>query len=279
MHYITIDLIEDFRQQMIAEEKSASTISKYIRDVKAFAEFVSDLQPVTKELVIAYKEHLREAYRLASVNSMLAALDHFFHFARWDECIVKIFKIQRESFRGNNKELTKAEYIRLINAARKCGRERLALLMETICATGIRVSELQFVTVDAVKTGKAEIYLKGKNRAILLPEKLRQKLKKYIRQAGVKAGAVFVTRGGRPLDRSNILHEMKALGEAAQVDRDKIFPHNLRHLFALTYYRIEKDLAHLADILGHSNVNTTRIYTACSSGEQLKVMSRMGFVT
>lgn len=270
-------LVARFGMLLMQEERSPATVEKYLRDVCSFRAFAGQ-RPVCKELVVRYKQYLVARYAPASVNSMLAAVNRFLRSMGWYGCTVKPLKIQRETFRPRERELTKEEYFRLLNAANRAGKERLALLMQTLCATGIRVSELRFITVEAVCTGVATVSLKGKTRKVLLPKVLCNKLRKYACSRGIKSGPVFLSRRGNPLDRSNILHEMKALCEAAGVDRRKVFPHNLRHLFAVLYYAAQKDLSHLADLLGHSSINTTRIYTCTSIKAQLSVINRLGLV-
>lgn len=269
--------IEQFHDRLIEDEKSEATIEKYLRDVRAFFSFAGD-EAVTKETAVRYKEHLKKNYQPASVNSMLAAVNRFFREMGWFECIVKALKIQREAFRPKERELSKEEYLRLLEAAKENGNTRLYLLMQTLCATGIRVSELPFITVEAVRSGQAIVSLKGKTRKILLTAALRRELKHYIKERNLKSGSIFVTKSGRPMDRSNILHEMKALCDAAGVDRNKVFPHNLRHLFACLFYQKEKDPIRLADLLGHANVNTTRIYTCVSGDEQERQIEELGLV-
>ncbi len=214
----------------------------------------------------------------ATVNSILAAVNGFFRFMGWKDIAVKLLKIQKALFCDERRELTRAEYARLVSAAQKVGNERLSLVMQTICATGIRVSELRFITVEAVTTGRAELCNKGKRRTVFLPGRLRRLLRKYLQKQKKTAGAVFTTRTGRPLDRSNIWRDMKALCESADVEPGKVFPLNLRHLFARTYYSLEKDLSRIADILGHSSVNTTRIYTVESGGVHQRQLERMGLI-
>ena len=274
---ITPALITAFRNAMIHDEKSPATIKKYSRDVEAFMIFAGDSE-LTKETVIAYKQQLLERYAPASVNSMLAALNRFFkEIGRYD-CVVKALKIQRQAFRGKDRELTRAEYYRLLEAAKQKNDIKLYMLMQTICATGIRVSELRFITVEALRRGRATVSLKGKTRQVLIPKALARELTQYAKECGVHCGSIFVTRSGKPLDRSNILHRMKDLCEAARVAREKVFPHNLRHLFACLYYKVEKDLSRLADLLGHSSLNTTRIYTSLSGAEQQRQIDRLGLV-
>ena len=274
---ITKTQIVHFRNTLIEDEKSNATIQKYIHDVETFFAFAGETA-VTKETVIHYKQYLKERYKPASVNSMLAAVNRFFKEFGWFDCVVKALKVQRQSFRSEERELTKEEYYRLLKAAKARQDIRLYLLMQTICATGIRVSELAFITVEAVQSGCASVSLKGKNRVVLIPKALRRELKNYIKNQDIRQGSIFITKSGKPLDRSNILHKMKALCEEAGVDRRKVFPHNLRHLFACLFYKAEKDLSRLADILGHSNVNTTRIYTSVSGEEQIRQMERLGLV-
>lgn len=216
---------------------------------------------ITKILTLEYKKELCEKYAPASVNAAISSLNSFFEFAGWHDIRIKALKIQRQIFSNKDKELTKAEYERLLTAAKNKKNERLYLLMQTICSTGIRVSELKFVTCEAVKKGQAVISCKGKMRTIFLPKELCRMLKEYIKEQGIKGGSVFVSRNGKPLDRSYIWKMLKNLCEAAGVSKDKVFPHNFRHLFARTYYSLQKDIVRLADILGHSSVETTRIYT------------------
>ncbi len=223
---------------------------------------------LSKELVITYKNYLGERYEVSSANSMLAALNYFLRFIGREDCIVKSFRIQKEAFRSREQELTREEYLKLLEEARKRGDERLYMIMQTICATGIRISELPFITVASLQSRRARVLLKGKTRTVLLPLELCNKLKNYAAKQGIEAGSVFVTRSGRPVDRSNIFHAMKKLWQNAEVAETKVYPHNLRHLFAVTFYKEERDICHLADLLGHSNINTTRIYTLISCEEQ-----------
>ena len=260
MRKITTELIHSFKTYLIEEEKSENTIEKYIRDVNFFMIWLND-QEVTKILALEYKKELCEKYAPASVNAAISSLNSFFAFTGWHDIRIKVLKIQRQIFSNKDKELTKAEYERLLIAAKSKGNERLYLLIQTICSTGIRVSELRFVTYEAVKKGQAVISCKGKMRTIFLPKELCRMLKKYITEQGIKDGSVFVSRNGKPLDRSYIWKMLKNLCESAGVSKDKVFPHNFRHLFARTYYSLQKDIVRLADILGHSSVETTRIYT------------------
>jgi len=270
-------IMERFESRLKEEEKSRATIEKYLRDAKAFADFLGDA-PVTKDAVIRYKSHLSENYAVASANSMLAAVNSFLRFLECADCVVRTFKVQKAVFRSRELELSRNEYVRLVETAKRRGNRRLCLVMQTICATGIRISELPFVTVESLHTRRARVSLKGKTRTVILPMELCRELKRYVKSSGIQSGSVFVTRGGRPMDRSNILHAMKALCQEAGVAAGKVFPHNLRHLFAVTYYNVEKDICHLADLLGHSNVNTTRIYTLISCEMQEQRLDGLGLV-
>ena len=275
---ITIDLIESYSKHLILEEKSKLTIEKYLRDIKAFKLFIME-EEVTKESVIEYKRKLiTNNYALRSINSMLASINSFFDFTGWIDCKVKSIKIQQEIFCSEEKEISKIEYERLTATAKKKHNERLALLIQTICGTGIRVSELKYITVEAVKNGFAQVNCKGKNRRIFIVKELRKKLLAYAKAKGILEGPVFVTRKGRPMDRSNIWREMKKLCKEAKVSSKKVFPHNLRHLFARTFYKIEKDIAKLADILGHSSINTTRIYIVSTGSEHRRRMENMRLI-
>ena len=233
---------------------------------------------ISKGLLLEWKEALIEAYAPASVNTMLAAVNRFLAFCGLGDLRLRKLKIQKSLFLSEDKELTRAEYVRLVQAAQRQENARLSLVIQTICATGIRVSELRFITAEAVQSGRAEVSNKGKRRAVFLPDKLRRLLKSYLQKQKITAGAVFLSRNGRPLDRSNIWRDMKALCESAGVAPGKVFPHNLRHLFARTFYALEKDLSRLADILGHSSVNTTRIYTAESGAVHARLLGRLNLV-
>lgn len=269
--------IEEFRKQLKIEEKSNATVLKYTHDVSDFLHYVGEKQ-IKKELVIAYKEYLLKQYKITSANSMLAAVNCFLRFTGYSDCVVKLYKIQRETFREKNKELSKEEYLRLLKVAKNRKRQRLFFWLQTIASTGIRVSELPFITVEALALRRAQVSLKGKTRVVLLPQRLCRELYDYARKNGIQSGSVFVTRSGKPLDRSNILHEMKSLSKEAKVEEEKLFPHNLRHLFALTYYMSERNVCHLADLLGHANINTTRIYTLASCEEQEHQINNLGLL-
>lgn len=265
------DRLEAFEYYLITEEKSKATQEKYLRDVRAFLVWCGDRE-LTKELVLQYKEHLVASYAPASVNSMLASLNSFLSYIERAECRVKQLKIQRQLFAREDKELTKTEYRRLVAAAKD---SRISLVIQTICGTGIRVSELAYITAEAVHLGKAVVSCKNKTRVIFIPAPVQKLLLAHIKKSGITAGPVFVTRSGKPLDRSNIWKEMKALCSMAGVSPKKVFPHNLRHLFARTFYSIEKDVVRLADLLGHSSINTTRIYTMDSGINHLRSMEKV----
>lgn len=267
-----------YARHLRAEERAIGTIEKYLRDVRAFAAWTEN-QPVTQELAAAWKEHLlATGHNPGTVNSMLAAINGLFRFLDWN-IRVKFLKIQRRMFRDQSRELTREEYDLLVSTARASGKERLALLMEAICATGVRVSEVRYLTVEAARAGRADISLKGKIRTILLPGKLCRKLLKYARKNKTASGEIFITRSGRGMSRRQIWAEMKALCEAAGVAPRKVYPHNLRHLFARTFYKSCKDIARLADVLGHSSIETTRIYLVTTGAEHTKQLERLGLVS
>lgn len=258
---LTADLIACYLTYLQEQERSVHTISKYAHDLNTLLTYLGR-ESLTKTVLIAWKNHLIATLAPASVNSMLVAINGYLTFMGWPELRVRLLKIQKSVFLSEEKELTRTEYERLVHAAQQQKNERLSLVIQTICSTGIRVSELRFITVQAVQSGRAEINNKGKLRIIFLPRTLRQLLATYLRKQGKTTGAVFTTRSGKALDRSNIWRDMKALCATAGVDPKKVFPHNLRHLFARVFYSIDHDLSRLADILGHSNISTTRIYTA-----------------
>lgn len=262
---------------LINEEKAPATVSKYVHDVDEFRVWLG-MRELNKAAVLAYKSALCECYAPTSVNAALSSLNCFFNYMEWFDLRVKNLKIQRQIFASTDRELSKVEFERLLTAAKSRGNERLYLLMQTICSTGIRVSEVKFVTVEAVARGVTEINCKGKRRQVFLPRQLCGMLKQYIKKRNIKSGAVFVTKNGRPLDRSNIWSDMKKLCRAAGVSEKKVFPHNLRHLFARTYYSLQKDIVRLADILGHSSVNTTRIYTMETGEVHRKQIQRLGLL-
>lgn len=277
MREITTKIIRSFNDYLINEEKAQTTIGKYLHDVGEFQIWLGE-QELCKTAVIAYKSYLCEHYAPASVNAALSSLNSFFNFMEWYDLRVKNLKIQKQIFASADKELTKAEYEHLLKAAKQKKNERLYLLMQAICSTGIRVSEVRFITVEAVHRGVAEINCKGKCRQVFLSRQLCQIFKQYIKEQKIKSGAVFITKNGNPLDRSNIWSDMKKLCRAANVSEKKVFPHNLRHLFARTYYSLQKDIVRLADILGHSNVNTTRIYTMETGEIHRKQIQKLGLL-
>ena len=272
--YISEKEIGRFVSYLREEERSEATVEKYRREVARFASWLENRE-VTKEAAVAYKSRLSGVRTAAGVNGAVTALNCFFGFMGWQDCRLKAAKMQRRIFREEAKELTAAEYRRLLAAAKGRQNQRLLLVMEAICSTGIRVSELRFFTVEAARCGWVEVRNKGKTRTVFLPNKLQKLLLKYAKERGILSGPVFVTRNGKPLDRSNIWKDMKALCAAADVAPSKVFPHNLRHLFARTYYQLEKDIVRLADILGHSSVNTTRIYTMESGETHRRQLERL----
>ncbi len=272
---ISEKILKQFESYLKSEEKSKNTVKKYIRDAAAFAEYLGE-NCIDKVSAIAYKQNLIDSnYAVSSVNSIIASLNSLFAFMGLSECKLKSVKLQRKAFCTEEKELTKAEYSRLIHAARQKNNTRIGLIIQTICCTGIRVSELPFITVQAVQKGEATVSLKGKTRIVIIVKKLKKKLLCYIAEQQITNGCVFITRSGKPVNRTNIWREMKSLCKIAKVSPSKVFPHNLRHLFARTFYRIERDIARLADILGHSNINTTRIYTVTTYYEHRRLMENM----
>lgn len=275
--YLTKDIISDFEEHLKFEERSRATVEKYIRDIKTFAVYLNG-EEVKKETVIAYKKHLQEKYAVRSVNSMLASINSLFEFLGMQDLRVKAVKLQKQIYRSEEKELTKAEYTRLCKTAENNRNRRLNLIIQTICGTGIRVSELQFITVEAVKSGEATVSCKAKTRSVFIVKNLQKKLLDYAAKQGIKSGMIFITRTGKAISRTNIWREMKSLCEEANVNPTKVFPHNLRHLFARVFYGIEKDIAKLADILGHSSINTTRIYIISTGVEHRRKMENMHLV-
>lgn len=275
---INDSVIRKFNDYLLEEERSQVTIEKYNRDIAALRRFLGERE-ITKELVIAYKQHLIESnYAERSVNSMLAAINSLFQFLEWYDCRVKSIKLSPEIYRPEEKELTQKEYERLVNTAMKQGKEKLAVILQTICGTGIRISELQFVTVEAVKRGEAKVHCKGKSRKVFIVDGLRKLLLDYIKKNHINSGTIFLSKAGTPMNRTTVWREMKTLCKAARVNPSKVFPHNLRHLFARVFYKMEKDIAKLADILGHSSINTTRIYIISTGREHKQKMERMGLV-
>lgn len=274
---IALYQLSDFARQLQEDERSPATIENYLRHIRAFAAWAGG-QAVTKDLATQWKEHLISQYRPGTVNTMLVSLNRFFAFLGWYDCQVKTLRIQRRLFREDSRELTRAEYERLVSAAQASGRERLVLLLETICSTGIRVSEVKYITVEALKLGKAEISLKGKIRTILLPNKLCRKLLKYAKKQKTVSGEVFLTRNGKGMSRKQIWAEMKSICAKAKVAATKVFPHNLRHLFARVFYKACRDVAKLADVLGHSSIETTRIYLISTGVEHAHTLERLRLI-
>ena len=274
----TVEQIREFSRYLREEERETATIDKYSRDVKDFFIWLKDRE-IRRERIAEWKQHLRRVGRKpVTINGKLSALNKFLSFLGRNDCRTKYLKIQRRLFRSTEKQLSKQEYIRLMETAHSLGRERLALLMETICATGIRVSEVKYITAEAIRAGRTEIALKGKIRTILLPGKLCRKLKKYAGKRKIVSGEVFLTRNGKGMSRRQIWAEMKSLCEKAGVAPSKVFPHNLRHLFAQTFYRVCRDVAKLADVLGHSSIETTRLYLISTEAEHVRQMERMGLI-
>lgn len=275
---ITQELIKEYEIHLKNEEKSQNTLDKYLRDVQAFAMYMGD-RVVTKSDVVAYKNDLiKQQYAIRSINSMLASLNSLFSFLGWNDCKVKNIRVQRQLFCPIEKELTKVEYERLVMTAKNMGNDRLYLVLQTICGTGIRVGELQYITVEAAKTGKAKVLLKGKNRDIFIVSELKKKLLNYAKKHNIFSGPIFITTKGNVISRTNIWREMKNLCRYAKVNPEKVFPHNLRHLFARSFYSIQKDIAKLADVLGHSSIETTRIYITTTGEEHLQNMKRMRLI-
>ena len=278
-HILTIGHLISFKQQLRSEEREQSTIEKYMRELKLLGAWLVE-RPVTAEIVSGWKNYLRTAgYKPETVNGKLSAVNKFLSCMGWGECCVKYLKIQRRLFRSTGRELTKDEYTRLVETAQSLGKTRLALLIETICATGIRVSEVKYITAEALRAGRAEISLKGKIRTVLLPGKLCRKLQKYAKKQKITSGEVFLTRSGKGVSRRQIWAEMKALCKQARVAPSKVFPHNLRHLFARTFYQASRDVAKLADVLGHSSIETTRIYLISTGAEHVRQLDRLGLIS
>ena len=279
---ITKTNVKSFESWLQREERSQGTIEKYLRDLRAFCRFGAEQNATAEELkekLASWKDYLiRSGYAVVTVNSMLTAVNGFFRFMGWEECRVRPVRRQRRIFSDEKKELSKSEYMCLLRAAEEEGNQRLYYILQTIAATGIRISELPFITAEALKAGRAEVNCKGKLRVIFLTKKLCRTLRQYCRQQGILSGSVFVTKSGRPVNRSNIWAEMKKLCESAGVAAEKVFPHNLRHLFARTFYRMEKDIAKLADLLGHTSIETTRIYLMESGREHERQIGRLGLV-
>ena len=274
---ITACILSDFKRSLMQSEKSDLTTAKYLRDVNHFMKF-SEGKTIDKEAVIEYKTSLANAFAIASANSMIASLNAFFRFAGWKDLCIRQFKVQKQTFSKAEKELSKAEYMRLVSAAKHKQNTRLCLILQTICGTGIRVSELQFITAEAVRKGRAVVSSKSKTRTVFIVRKLQSKLFRYMKEKNIVSGQIFLTKNGKPISRMNIWRQMKSLCGDAEVSSKKVFPHNLRHLFARTFYAIEKDIAKLADILGHSSIETTRIYIATTGIEHRRKMENMRLI-
>lgn len=278
MEEITLDFerLQAFRQALIAQERSAATVEKYVRNARAFVRYAGG-QKVNQAQLLSYKALLLETHTARSVNSMIAGINRYLSFC--DSTLrMRPLRVQRQMFCPEEKELSRAEYVRLCRTAQRRNNMRLNLILQTICSTGIRVSELGFITVEAAKCGKAQVRCKGKTRVILIAQGLRQKLLRYAAQHGIAQGVLFVTRSGKPVSRTNIWREMKQLCSEAKVSPAKVFPHNLRHLFARVFYALEKDIAKLADVLGHSSIDTTRIYIISSGTEHLRRIENMHLI-
>lgn len=278
-YQMTIEDISNYKEYLCHEEHSAGTIEKYLRDIKAFFSWLTGRE-VSKENAAGWKEYLTGmSYVPVTINSMLSAVNGFLHFMGWEECRVKFLHIQRKMSREQAKELDRNEYMQLLHTAKVQGKERLRLLMETICSTGIRVSEVKYITVEAILSGRTDISLKGKIRTILLPQKLCRKLRKYAKKHGILKGQIFIAKNGNSLSRTQIWKEMKALCESAGVESSKVFPHNLRHLFASSFYNACKDIVRLADVLGHSCIETTRIYLVTTGAEHARQLERLRLIS
>ena len=271
---ITVVQMEKFREELIENEKAEATLEKYMKEIQRFATYLGERALVKSEL-LAYRKHLLEQYQVRTVNGKLTVIRMFLKSIGSSDLKIKSMKIQQRSFECEERNLSNEEYERLLEAAKKKKSRRLYYIIQTIHGSGIRISELAYITVASVHTGRVHIRMKGKNREILLTRKLREQLEQYIHKERIQTGPVFRTRTGKPVDRSNICHEMKALSEEALVSKKKIFPHNLRHLFARNFYRVRKDLAYVADILGHSSLETTRIYVRTSAEEHEKLLEQM----
>ena len=275
---ITEEMLCAFRAALEREERSASTVDYYTRDARSFAAWAAGRE-IDRDLVILYKHSLKATGRKAeSLNTVFSALNSLFRFLGWEDCRIKSLRCQKRLYSPEEKELTQAEYERLVHTAMRGGNERLSLLLQTLCGTGIRVSELEFITVEAARSGEALVNCKGKTRPVLIVKALRKRLLSFAQKRGIESGPIFIARTGRPLNRSNIWREMKALCAAADVVPDKVFPHNLRHLFARVFYRVERDLAKLADVLGHSSIETTRIYIISTGAEHRALLERMKLI-
>ena len=274
---LCIKKVKEFERNLVLNEKSQATIKKYLKEIQNLFDFLGDGE-LSKSRLLEYREFLQEEYKAQTINVKLSAVNAFLEFAGLSDCRIKFVKVQKKSFVEEEKELKDAEYKSLLISAKKTGKTRLYYILLTLCGTGIRISELKYITVHAVSQGRAEINMKGKHRVILLPNELKDKLKEYINHKNIREGCVFITKNGNPVDRSNIFHEMKRLSNAAGVEPQKVYPHNLRHLFARSFYKVEKNLSHLADILGHSSIETTRIYVASSYRNFDRILDKMQLI-
>ena len=275
---LTQEMVKEYERYLWLAERSNGTIQKYLHNIEQFRRYLPREKTVTKEMVIAYKKSIAEKYAISTANAALVALNGLFSFLGWCDCRVKPFKQQRCIFRDKERELSEKEYLSLLKAAKQKGNQRLFYIMETLCNTGIRISELQFITAEAVWTGTAVVKCKGKQRKVLLPQRLRKELQRYCKRNKIASGAVFITKTGKPISRTNVWGEMKRLCKAACVDAKKVFPHNFRHLFATAFYRASHDIVKLADVLGHSSIETTRIYLLTSGAEHQRQLDRLGLV-
>lgn len=272
---LTQEMVKEYERHLWLAERSSGTIQKYLHNIEQFRRYLPREKTVTKETVIAYKKSIAEKYAISTANAALVALNGLFSFLGWRDCRVKPFKQQRCIFRDKERELSEKEYLSLLKAAKQKGNQRLFYIMETLCNTGIRISELQFITAEAVWTGTAVVKCKGKQRKVLLPQRLRKELQRYCKKNRIASGAVFITKTGKPISRTNVWGEMKRLCKVACVDAKKVFPHNFRHLFAVSFYRLEKDIAKLADLLGHASIETTRIYVMETAESHIRQIERM----
>lgn len=275
-HVIDERTIELFSTGLRMQERSETTIRQYVKDIRGFLEWLGEDPSFCKEGVLRYKSELQKVYKPTSTNAILSALNTFFKVMNWEDCRVSTLKVQRASFRSSERSLSGEEFQRLLKAAKDKGREQLLHIMETLASTGIRIGELPFITVESLSTRRVTVTLKRKTREVLLSLPLCKMLRAWCKKKGITSGSIFVTRNGKPVNRSNILHLMKSLSEEADVLRSKIFPHNLRHLFAVSYYEREKDIVRLADLLGHTNINTTRVYTMITCEKEMSVLDKVG---
>lgn len=270
-------MIQEFENHLYENERAPLTVQKYVHEAELLMEFLGGRE-ITKERMLKYRQYLEEQFSVRTVNSKISAINTYLKFCGMEGCKIRLLKVQRQVFVEEDKQLTEKDYKRLLSAAANCGKKRLYYLLLTLGGTGIRISELKFITVNAVATRRAQIRLKGKSRTVIIPKELARRLKKYIRENEIKSGPVFCTRTGKAVDRSNICHEMKRLCTTAGVEARKVHPHNFRHLFARAFYAVEKNLAYLADILGHSSIETTRIYVAGTMREHENIIAKMQLV-